>query len=135
MATGLALPVGAQQGRASLASGEDQLQKILLTALADCDNENPYQQGLGIDTSVVFDINDYETQAYIRRHISEVFSRFEAEGRARLQSGSPNFAIDSETQELVATINYVNLKTNLPGDIELRGSSVDALLNSFAGSA
>ena len=51
---GVALPVRVGlRGRCVLQSGASQLDKLLTTAMRDCDSENPFQQ-LGIDQSVIF---------------------------------------------------------------------------------
>lgn len=128
MAAGLALPVRTLNGRAVLSVGEDQLKKIIMTCIADCDSANPYQE-LGIDTAIVFTLNDDQTKAYARRRITDAFKRLEAEGRARL-NGAPKF--DMETSgELTCTISYFNMETTLAEDITLRGSSPFALYKSL----
>jgi hypothetical protein len=110
MAGGLALPVAVQQGRAAIVQGEAQLKKVIFLALMPCPSANPFQD-LGLEPDLVFSINDEATEALVNRRIDDAFRRFEAEGRARLADGYPQFSIDSATQELIADIKYVNLET------------------------
>jgi hypothetical protein len=116
--TGIALPISVVKGRLQLTDGEDQLKKIIFLGLSDCDSANPFQD-LGIDTTVVFSIADEDTKARVRRRIVTVFDNLKAQGRARLASGSPAFSVDSETQELIAEIEYVNMETTAVDELRL----------------
>jgi hypothetical protein len=116
--TGIALPISVVKGRLQLASAEDQLKKIIFLGLSDCDSANPFQD-LGIDTSVVFAIADEDTKARARRRIVTIFKALQAQGRARLAAGFPTFSVDSETQELVAEIEYVNMETTAVDELQL----------------
>lgn len=129
MATGLALPLRCVNGRAVRSTGEDQLKKIIMLSIADCDSGNPYQD-LGIDQALVFSLSDEQTKAYARRRIIDAFKRLEAEGRAEL-NGTPKFT--TREGELEVQIKYLNLETNEAQDITLRGAGVFQLFRSLAG--
>jgi hypothetical protein len=118
MAQGLTLPVQAAKGRAVLDQGDDELRKVIMIALSDCDSANPFQD-LGLDPSDVFAINDEVTQAEIRQRIAVAFKRFEAEGLARLLPGYPKFGVNSVAQELISELKYQNLETTLTEDLSL----------------
>lgn len=117
--TGIALPLQVVQGRLRLASGEDQLKKIIFLGLSDCDSMNPFQD-LGIDTRVIFSINDTDSQARIRRRIQDLFAQLQAQGRAKLAPGAPTFSTDAETQDLIADIEYVNMETTAIDELSLQ---------------
>ena len=80
---GLEVPIEAQNGRLMTVAGEDQLKKILMLNLSNCDSANPFQD-LGLDPGIVFRLDDPDTRALIRSQIVTLFKRFEREGRARL---------------------------------------------------
>lgn len=119
MSQGLDLPLGADQGRARLARGEDQLKKIITLALSDGDSENPFQD-LGIGNGNVFDVNDQDLQARLRQRIVAVFRRFSTERRAALAPGSPTFRRGgADGEELIASIKYVNMETTDSDELEI----------------
>lgn len=132
MAAGLSLPLRAVNGRAALDAGEDQLKKIIAMALSDCDNGNPFQEdSMGIDPTIVFSLNDVETQAFVRRRIIDKFKALEVDGRARLDLDGFSFDNSAEEGELVCTIRYINLETTAAEELELRGASVFELFRSI----
>lgn len=107
---GLAVPISGQGGRIATVSGEDQLRKIIILNLSDCDSANPFQD-LGLGSEIIFDIDSPATQGRIRARIMQVFQRLEQADRARLSPGYPIFRSDPDRQELVADVRYVNLET------------------------
>jgi len=122
MAIGLAIPVGVNaQGRAKTADRSDFIKQTVLTAIRDCQSRNPFQD-LGIDETIIFDINDKITVARIKMRIVEIFSRFEAEALAKLDHGAAERPLHFEQTaegELDVHIKYVDLETNRPKDIGL----------------
>ena len=114
---GLEVPIEAQNGRLITVAGEDQLKKILMLNLSNCDSANPFQD-LGLDPGIVFRLDDPDTRALIRSQIVALFKRFEREGRARLANGSPSFVSDPATQTLMADVRYINLETTT--EVEMR---------------
>lgn len=128
MAAGLSLPIRAINGRAAIESGEAQLKKIIMLAIADCDSGNPYQE-LGIDTLIVFALDDQQVKAFARRRIVDAFKRMEAEGRAQLDGDAPTFS--SKDGELTCQIKYINLETTAAEELELRGASPFELYRSL----
>src|SRR5262245_2061814 len=128
MATGLSLPLRADNGRAALSTGEEQLKKVIMLAIADCDSGNPYQD-LGIDQAIVFSMNDDQTKAYAKRRIVDAFRRLEVEGRAQL-IGAPTFTT-LEGGSLECQIKYLNIETNEAQDITLRGAGAFEMFRSL----
>lgn len=112
MASGLALPLIPVNGRAPIEEDQQQLAKILMLQLADCENTNPFNQDVGMSGDIVFQNNTVALQALIRARVISVFRIKEKEGRARLLEGFPTFKVNSDTQELVCSIKYVDLEAN-----------------------
>lgn len=129
MPTGLAIPVGVRpDGRAKLSSNDEQEIKIIGLHLSFSDSENPFQD-IGID-QIVFDVNDSRLQPLIRYRLGVLFDSLEADGRAKLDADSVQFA--SEEGDMILQFKYWNLKTNKPEDFRgtvdlLSGRVVPAL--------
>lgn len=128
MASGLSLPIRCVNGRAAIDVGEDQLKKIIMLTIADCDSDNPYQE-LGLEPNIVFAVNDTQVRSYARQRIIEAFKRLQSEGRAELLDEAPTFT-DADG-ELVCSIKYVNLETTLAEELILSGGSAFELYRSM----
>lgn len=113
MPTGLAMPVGVNRsGGARLSSGDENDDKIIRLALGDDANENAFQQNIGVGGDMVFGIADELLQSSIMRRVFDVFKRFEAQRRYRLQPNTITWSRDSETQELILQFKYVALESD-----------------------
>jgi hypothetical protein len=110
MMKGISIPIGGQGGKLATVSGEDQLRKIIILNLSDCESANPFQD-LGIGAQVIFDASSPATQGVIRSRIMQVFKRLERQGRASLAQGYPTFSADRDNGQLIAEIRYINLET------------------------
>lgn len=89
MPRGMKLPVGVDPtGRAAMIDGEEENQKIIFSALSDCDNDNAFQQEIGIGTDMVFDVNDSRARARILSKLVDIFRRFEKLHRFKLRTES-----------------------------------------------
>jgi hypothetical protein len=118
MASGIALPFGTVNGRLALITGEEQLQKIILLSLSDCDSANPFQD-LGIGMRAIFAIDGPEVRSHLSEEIKKAFTRFEKAGKARLSPGYPKFDMNSTTQELVAHVRYINMETATTSELDI----------------
>lgn len=112
MSTGLTIPIIPFNGRAIIESGSKQLLKILMLALADCENTNPFNQDVGMTGDIIFQNSTEALQALIRVRVRRVFAAKTREGRASLVEGFPTFTVNSDTQELVCSIKYKDLETD-----------------------
>jgi len=115
MATGIAIPVRGLNGRLVLQSGERQTGKIILLAMGDGDNVNPWNNDVGIQYPT-FDLADPATQAVVRREIEIHFARFEGELKARLND--LQFEETAEG-ELTVRVLYQDLETDEQRDVSL----------------
>ncbi len=112
MATGLSIPLGVNNsGGARLVSGDENDDKIIRTALGADDNENAFQQNIGLGEAQIFGIADQQLQAQTLRRLFEVFRRFEAQKRYILRNSTVKWETDSATQELILSFKYVSIES------------------------
>ncbi len=119
MPTGIAWPFQAVNGKVKTVTGEEQLKKLIMIRLMDCDSANPFVD-LGIGSDMVFAIDSEETRNILRLRIAEIFAHFERQGRAKLAPGFPIFTSDRNQQELHADVRYINLETALPEELTIK---------------
>lgn len=114
MATGFKVPFGVNiDGGLTLESGSSELLGTLKLALAPGEDDNPFQQ-LGIDESMIFDINDPATQGLLRSQIRRILSKFA--DRIALDSSRPIEFTQTEDNMLSVAFRFVNLETNEVSD-------------------
>lgn len=125
--TGIAIPFSADgRGRLALVSGENQLRKLIILNLSDCDSANPYQDDLGIGADMVFAIASVKLRADVKRRATLLFRRLQLSDRARLAE-PPSFETDQASQSITMNIDYINLEENRPGQVGIKftlGSAV-----------
>lgn len=111
MPKGLAMPVGVgQDGGMRLAEGDDNDAKIIKLALGSDDNENAFQQNIGLGDGMVFDIADPTTRPRVTRRLIEVFRRFEAQQRYILRPNTIRW--EQEDGETVLSFLYVQVESD-----------------------
>ena len=113
MATGLGMPVGVNNGGgARLESGDENNDKIVRLALGEDDNENAFQQNIGLGAAQVFGIADQQLQAQVTRRLFEVFRRFRAQKRFILRENTIKWETNSAEQELTLFFKYVDIESD-----------------------
>lgn len=117
MPKGLKIPVGvAPSGGAALVDSDANDRKIIGLALGSCDNENAFQQDIGIGTDMVFDISDGSLRASILRRLHDIFQDFEREKRYRLLKDTVRWA--EGDGELELGFKYLNLESDEPKEFK-----------------
>lgn len=115
MATGLAIPVRVSpSGGFAKSSGEQHDNDIIRSALGSDDNENAFEQDLGLGEAAIFDINDAQLRATVLERLRTIFARFEALKRFRLMEDTIEW--DDVPGEQILTFKYVNLETDKEQD-------------------
>lgn len=114
MATGLAIPVGVDnKGGGRLSSGDENDSKIIRLALGDDDNENAFQQNIGLGVGQIFGISDELLRAKVLRRLYEIFRRFEAQKRYILRTNTVRWVRDeNQNQELTLEFRFVNVESD-----------------------
>lgn len=95
-------------------SGEEQLKKLIRDNLQDCDNDNPFQQDLGLGSKHIFSAPSDDYQSELALTIKLLFQRLALQLRAQLDE-VPKFTRDGG--DLIAHIVYTNLEENKPGQV------------------
>lgn len=113
MPVGLDIPVGVNpSGGARLVDGDVNDNKIISMALGDDDNENAFQQNIGLGIDMIFAIEDPAVRAKIMGRLRAIFRSFEAQKRYRLMPATVKWSQDSETQDLILEFKYLNLESD-----------------------
>jgi hypothetical protein len=113
MPKGLAVPVRVgPHGGAVTVEGSENDTKIIKTALGSDDNENAFQQNIGLGLDMIFDSNDAFSRIRIVARLQTIFERFEAQRRYKLREETLRWEEREGTGELVLTFFYTNLESD-----------------------
>jgi len=111
MPKGLKIPVGVDaHGGAAMYEGDSMNTQIIKTALSDCDNENAFQQGLGLGSGMIFDVDDNTVRAKIMRRLDAIFTQFERDIRFRLMKHTVEWT--SADGELNLEFQYLDIESD-----------------------
>lgn len=112
MPTGLKVPIYVnKKGGLSLVSGDENDKKIISLSLGDDDNENAFQQNIGLGVGMIFSIADELSRPKIMRRLTEVFRKFESQKRYLLKTNTIKWQKD-QNQQLVLEFKYINLESD-----------------------
>lgn len=113
MPVGLRLPVGVSSyGGVSLVSSDENDNKIISLALGSDDNENAFNQDIGLGDDMVYAISDPHVRGKIMGRLKRIFRRFEAQKRYKLLPGTAKWSEDSAEQEIILEFKYLNLESD-----------------------
>jgi hypothetical protein len=113
MPRGLAIPVGVNtSGGARTVVGDENDSKILKLGLGDDENDNAYQQGIGLGTGMIFDTLDVGQRAQLTQNILDLFVRWEAQKRYKLRSNTVRWEEEPESGDLILVFKYVSLEAD-----------------------
>lgn len=112
MTTGLRIPVGVNtHGGAATVSGDSQFQKIIGLVLADLDNENAFQQNIGLGQGMIFDPALASFRGKVRQLVISIFADFEKLKLFKLVTSSIRFE-DTAEGEQTLNLEYINLESD-----------------------
>ena len=113
MPVGFRLPVGASNsGGMHLEDGDENDRKIIAIALGSDDNENAFQQDVGLGDFMVFAVDDPEIRGKIMNRIRRIFKRFEAQKRFKLFPSTVRWLTDDESGEVTLEFKYLNIESD-----------------------
>lgn len=108
--TGLKFPLQVNKnGGAKIVSGSEQLRKLLLLALSEGDDDNPFQD-LGIDMGIIYSMQSTTTNAEIIETIKDVVRTFG--NRIKLLSENPITTSRTNQGELEVTVRWIDTNLN-----------------------
>lgn len=115
MPKGLKIPVQVlPTGGTATVDGPENDDKIIIMALGDDTNENPWMQDIGLGPQPVFGINDQLARTTIAIKIRSIFEAFEEQRRYKLVEGSFNWIgpddLGGSEGELILEFKYVSLE-------------------------
>jgi hypothetical protein len=127
MPTGLRIPVGvSQSGGAALVDGDENDRKIIRLALGSDDNENAFQQNIGMGDGMIFGLSDATSRAAINRRLIDIFRTFEAQQRYILKPETIQWTQNPDTQEMELSFQYLQIESDQVKDFSLGFSSASA---------
>lgn len=111
MPTGLKIPVGvSQSGGAAIETDESkQLRKMLILALSEGGDRNPFQQ-LGIDPAVIFSVDNTAFRGKAQRALNIILARFS--DRIELAPDAPIQFEQGDEGEVIMSFSYVDKLTD-----------------------
>lgn len=120
MPKGIALPVRpAPWGGVLTVEGDDNDTKIITLALMSDDNENAFQQNIGLGDDMIFDVSDPTLRGALVNRIRNIFRRFETQKRYRLVGDTLRWRESDETPgEMILEFKYINLESDDPKDFK-----------------
>lgn len=121
MYRGLSVPLTVNKGGGAKKESEtSQLDKLVVLALQEGDDDNPFQD-LGLSPRIIYNINDDAAKYDAKEEIERLLSSFR--GRLQLSSDGIRIQSDQNTQQTQegdshVAFEYVNLDTNTPREFE-----------------
>lgn len=119
MAKGLSVPCYVNNGGgAKIESEENQLNKLIILALQEGEDENPFQE-IGLDPAIIYRINDETAKYDAKTNIETILKSFD--GRLKLNSdgvvisGEGNSPQDEEG-EMNVGFKFIDLDTNVESE-------------------
>lgn len=111
MPKGLKIPVGVDQhGGAAMVEADDANKQVIMTSLSDCDNENAFQQHLGLGSGMIFNISDFPLRAKILRKVDTIFRQFQTDKRFKLLKDTIEWS--SSEAELRLEFKYHDIESD-----------------------
>lgn len=119
---GMSVPVGVNKaGGAKLNPKTTHFSQTLALAFSEGDDKNPFQD-LGINSDLVFQVNNVNAQAKVRRRVEQIANKFV--GQISLDPIQPIIFSHTKEGELEMTVNYIDLATD----------TEESFTNTFSGS-
>lgn len=114
MTTGLSIPMQVNKGGGAKIEPENtQLDKLVVLALQEGDDDNPFQD-LGLSPSIIYRVNDDAAKFDAKDEIETVLKSFE--GRLKIHDGVKIAEAENNPQteegELHVSFEYINLDVN-----------------------
>jgi hypothetical protein len=113
MTMGIKLPIKiAPSGGVSLVDSDDNDFKIISLALGSDDNENAFNQDIGLGIDLVYSVRSPHIRGKIIGGLRKIFAKFEAQKRYKLIPSTIKWIEGPEDGELTLEIKYLNLESD-----------------------
>ena len=112
MPKGLDLPIRVSpRGGVLLSEGSENDNKIVLLALGETDNDNAFQQDIGLGASMIFRNNDIALRGIVLAKVRSIFDKFKRELRYELVENSLRWTSVKEG-EAILELRYISKEAN-----------------------
>ena len=113
MAKGLSLPIRvASWGGLATVQGDDNDDKIIMMALTSDDNENAFQQNIGLGEAMIFELSDSSLRGDLIGRLREIFRKFVLQKRFSLVEDSIRWVDSHDTGDLILEFDYFCMESD-----------------------
>jgi len=115
MPKGIKVPVQVDKsGRIAMIEGDALNRQLIALSLADDENENAFQQQIGLGESMIFENDTSSSRAKILRILYSIFLDFESRKIFRLVRETIEWSKDPENGDLILSFYYIDLESDQP---------------------
>lgn len=115
MSKGIKIPIQVDRtGRIATIESDELNRQLIATALSDDENENAFQQQIGLGETMVFDQDTPVLRAKILRRLFTIFLDFESRKLFRLVRETIEWSKDIENGDLTLGFYYIDLESDNP---------------------
>ena len=115
MSKGLKVPVQVDaRGRTIVIDKDEQASKIIKLSLGDNDNDNAFQQSIGLGLGHVFDVANPGFRAQVLSKLFQIFRDFEEVDLFRLERNSIKWSGALNSGQQTLEFRYINLESDEP---------------------
>lgn len=113
MSTGIKIPVQVDRtGRTAMIRGDNLNKQLIAIALTDDENENAFQQQIGLGETMIFGGDTPALRAQILRRLFTIFLDFEARKIFQLVKETIEWSKDVENGDLILGFYYIDLESD-----------------------
>ena len=113
MTRGIKVPVQVSYtGGVLMQEGDEQNRQDLRLALGDNDNDNAFQQDIGLGNRFIFDLRNAGFRSVVLARLFRMFTAFEAQRRFRLVRGSLKWTRGPASGEETLELRYIDLESD-----------------------
>lgn len=113
MPVGLKLPLQlSSTGGFAIVDSDENDYKIIKTALMSDENENAFQQNIGLGHGMIFGLNDSILHSSLNSRLKSIFRRFEVQKRYKLLPGTVKWKQDPDNHEFILEFRFISLESD-----------------------
>ena len=113
MPVGFKLPLQlSSTGGFDLVDSDENDFKIIKTALMNDENENAFQQNMGLGNSAIFKNNDSAQRSSLNSRLRMIFKNFEQQKRYKLLPSTVKWSTNPTSHELILEFRFISLESD-----------------------
>lgn len=115
MPKGLKIPVQVDRtGRTAMIESDELNHQLIAISLTDDENENAFQQQIGLGEAMIFGQDTPALRAQILRRLFTIFLDFETRKTFQLVRETIEWSKDTENGDLILKFYYIDLESDQP---------------------